>query len=250
MTAPRRGFTLMELLVVIAIIAILIGLLLPNLRRVREASARAQCQNNLKQILLGLHNYHDTHGRLPPGCVGPPTADPAERLSWVTLLLPSVEQDAAFRKLDPEAGYAGNATLAEPIRLFRCPAARAIEPPAPLTHYFGCGGVGADAPGRSADSPGIGLLGFDRQLRLSDVKDGTSNTLALLESHDQSGPWAQGGFATLRGIEPTARASTHEGGGSTVGMADGSVRFVREKTPFAALAAAATVAGGEAVALD
>jgi prepilin-type N-terminal cleavage/methylation domain-containing protein/prepilin-type processing-associated H-X9-DG protein len=130
----RAGFTLIELLVVIAIIAILIGLLLPAVQKVREAAARTQCNNNLKQIALACHNHNDTFGFLPINRYGGYSGAPDEYgslggwgknsrgWSFLAMILPFVEQDNLYRQGNiPRTSYASSGVAAIPVKIYRCP---------------------------------------------------------------------------------------------------------------------------------
>jgi len=184
----RAGFTLIELLVVIAIIAILIGLLLPAVQKVREAAARSQCQNHLKQFGLAAHNHHDAQGRLPAG-------RDSLGLSAHAALLPYLEQDNIFRLIDRNVAWNhANQSVARgtPLKIFLCPSDPVTAVPAGWagTNYRvnqGSGLLWGLPPSSSSDvnfgqlAPN-GLFFLNSQVTLSTITDGTSQT-AMFSEH-------------------------------------------------------------------
>ena len=206
----RRGFTLIELLVVIAIIAILIALLLPAVQQAREAARRTQCKNNLKQIGLALHNYHDSHLVFPTshfvGNVLRPGYD-FTHWAWASMILPYVDQAPLYNRfqagpLSPKQAYAIDSKLfTTPLEVFICPS----DPEAPTNRNRPFRIIGqpgqpevfiakSNYPGVAGDeenNAGRGVFHTDSTCaRIRDITDGTSNTLLVGERRSPEGQWA------------------------------------------------------------
>ena len=178
----RTAFTLVELLVVIAIIGILVGLLLPAVQAAREAARRMQCSNNLKQLGLALHNYHDTHKRMPFGSGGttPPSGSPG--YSAVSLMLPYIEQAPLYNTIDfrrPLTDPVNAAARLQVVPVFLCPSDK--ENPQPQSggaiNYMGNKG----SLHWWSDPSQTGIFLHSKSLRFADITDGTSNTSAFAE---------------------------------------------------------------------
>ena len=217
----RLGFTLIELLVVIAIIAVLIGLLLPAVQKVREAAARTKCQNNMKQLALGLHNYENTYGVFPPGASmdgpevsGIPRAGAEPRAPWTVAILPYIEQQARYDLFNQDQQFftmwscstcspsSTNRSAAQPRNIaFECPSDPNSNNANANNNYFGIQGGCSPLPtGRpfafTPNSEGClqgdpffkgyvavsGPLHVNSKVKIATIQDGTSNTFLIGES--------------------------------------------------------------------
>jgi prepilin-type N-terminal cleavage/methylation domain-containing protein/prepilin-type processing-associated H-X9-DG protein len=312
---PCRAFTLIELLVVIAIIAILIGLLLPAVQKVREAAARLKCSNNLKQWALAMHNYQDANGRLPfgstsnsPGGVKPPTV----RQTWVMYVWPYVEQDNMARQNNYKSPFYNppgtvwftlNGLCGQHVPIYLCPSDNGLidqnvgQYQRTRGNYMvNWGNALYDdlraPPTGTAVSQNFGPffhIGGHRYtpgtVRITDVTDGTSNTLLLSESliakvatdsdwrgdvHNDDGVFRFHTVLTPNSSAPDlissrtyftpnndplmpvalgnpqrAAARSRHTGGVNAALCDGSVRFVSNSIGLNTWMAMGSMAGGE-----
>jgi prepilin-type N-terminal cleavage/methylation domain-containing protein/prepilin-type processing-associated H-X9-DG protein len=311
---PRSAFTLIELLVVIAIIAILIGLLIPAVQKVREAANNAKCQNNLHQLGEAVHNYHGTFGRIPPNATAlsyswaaDSTAAGSTRWTWIARILPYIEQETLANTYNIPTGTMGaaQAGMATIIPILLCPSdgTEAANPATDwaningismgLTNYKGVSGSNwgynsgstfTTAFPVSDPNPPAGVNAQDgldhgngifyrtdgnRKLRITDIKDGTSNTFMIGESmhsvDEHCGGWAYANYVNATCAIPLNYADTGKTytnwpnrysfhslhtGGANFCLADGSVRFVSNSIDLATYRGLSTIKGGEPVSLE
>jgi prepilin-type N-terminal cleavage/methylation domain-containing protein len=263
----RRAFTLIELLVVIAIIAILIALLLPAVQQAREAARRTQCRNNLHQLGLAMHNYHDAHRVFPFGFRG-------TYWGWATQLFPFIDETSLYNALNFDLrvdGVQNRTVFLSRLAQFMCPSDPDVSTGVlhnafgAQSSYAGCGG-NCGASGFCAT--GILLNTSDyagSSVKIRDIRDGTTQTMMLAEMRDGV-PYFRGlgmGLYTLGlrwtgvpmhsypGIKgqsnyPVDFGSYHEGG-CFVCFADGAVRFMSENIDQTAWKALGTRAGNELI---
>jgi prepilin-type N-terminal cleavage/methylation domain-containing protein/prepilin-type processing-associated H-X9-DG protein len=261
----RRAFTLVELVVVVAIHALLVGLLLPAVQSVRESANRGKCQNNLKQIGLGLQNHVNVFGCFPPAYANRPANqdDFAPGWGWGTFLLPYLEQDSFSTRLNAANTLFGDGSnpanpttdTQTPLTFYRCPSDNGPDLN-PVRYFFAtsnyravCGPAGAGS-GFETNADNGGVMFQNSRTSILDIPDGTAATMAIGECVFDSRHWAAiwpgmvgldpGGVmvscvmwqldaysSRINGPAPQAFSSHHPGGASFV-FCDGSVHFIAE----------------------
>jgi hypothetical protein len=225
---------------VVLIVATGGSLLLVAVAKVRDESQRIKCQNNLRQLGLALGTYHDNVGRYPPAAIRNADLLPENRLSWLVDLLPYVEANDVYSRMDRDKGWDApeNHFAADlPLSVLTCPAylgGPALSTRAP-THYVGLAGVGEDAASLLAGDARAGFFGYGRTVRRDDLVRGGGETAVAAETAWARGAWTAAGPATVRGLKTNTPTVGPDGGfgGNHRGVcmvlfADASVRPIAE----------------------
>jgi prepilin-type N-terminal cleavage/methylation domain-containing protein/prepilin-type processing-associated H-X9-DG protein len=275
--ATCHGFTLVELLVVVAIIGVLAALVLPAVQAAREAARRAHCQNNLRLLGVALYVYHDAHKQLPVGCIEkriPKTTPNGRQLSWSAELLPQLEEQSLWQQIDFHSPYDSPANAnaaATAVAVYLCPStarlaagrnASFVSEPATTNGAAGYRGAAIDYGGifgAAHTSPSDnGVFLYDHDIKLSDITDGTSHTLAIAEDSgrgwpptgNMNGEWINGENIYDVGYRPNTVQDNEiwsdHSGGAMVLWCDGRTTLLSDAVEFASLRAFCTRAGDEA----
>ncbi|MBD3674222.1 MAG: DUF1559 domain-containing protein [Planctomycetaceae bacterium] len=262
----RSGVTRTGCVVLLFIGLLLVILILPAIQQSREAARRSTCKNNLKSLGLAIHNYHDTYRGFPTGCRGPHGTPPETQWSYAPFLQPflaklHVVQADFTRPWDaPEQRpyKDGMGALWQWVE-FKCPSdPRTFEIYGqPHTSYVGMLGVGSEAGFLPRDDPNAGFWAYEQQTTFDDITDGTTHTLCLLESMQNTGCWLSCGSPTLQELSVDKKpyvsgalddqgqfGSAHTGGCQAV-FADGSVRFIGSNIDPDVFRALCTISGEE-----
>jgi type II secretory pathway pseudopilin PulG len=268
--APARAaMSLVELLVVIAVIGMMIALLLPAVQAAREAARRAECQNNLRQIGIALHLYHDANGHLPVGCTDkrvPRTNPSGRQFAWSADILPHMEEAALWKRIDYSAAYDSTtnaAAAAAILKVYLCPsttrlaagrAAALVRDSAGATSYLAAAIDYGGIYGAAQVSPAAnGVFLYDHSVKFADITDGTSFTLALAEDTGRGwamdGEWINGeniyDVSNLINTQQHNEIWSDHPSGAMVLWCDGGSTLLSELTEFTVLKAFCTRAGNE-----
>jgi prepilin-type processing-associated H-X9-DG protein len=240
------------------------GLGIILVQRLNTYRDRVECANHLRSIGEAVNAYCDNHlDTFPAGTVAAPGLVPTQRLSWLAAILPYLDQtrtgarpwqDLANR-LDLSLPWDDPANQADRVRMltYLCraaPAAHVSVPPG-LTTYVGLAGVDPNAATLPKTNPRVGFFGYDRTITRADLLAGSSYTMMAIETGQDNGPWAAGGPATVRGVDPDESYYLGPGrpfgglhsGGTNVLWADNSVRFLSDSSPPEEFRAQATLRG-------
>jgi prepilin-type processing-associated H-X9-DG protein len=247
---------MIQFIIVLLILLTCGGMFTIFLGKVREEAARPQCTNNFKQLGLAIGNYHDTYAAFPQADLPNMALLPEKRLSWLVILIPYVEANNIYSRMDKEKSWdAEENRFATEMRLayLRCPGCpdhprdNSLAP----THYVGISGIDDNAVTLPRDDPRAGLFGYDRPVKKDELKRGASEAVVAVETSQVIGAWTAAGRPTTRGLIPDGPAyfgvkgqfgGNHPHGANVV-FVDGSVRFIEQSIDPAAWEAMATLSG-------
>jgi prepilin-type processing-associated H-X9-DG protein len=254
---------MMRVIFALAILFAVIALVQREDRRSsRMQGASGHCASNIHNVVLGVLGYVNVNGVFPTGSWPNPDLDPEDRLSWYAQILPQIDNQDVYDTLEKDQAWSdpqNNVVSFQKISYLCCQNRAAVPPGSPQpASYVGIAGLGVDAAILPKAHARAGVFGYDRRTTLADITDGAANTLLIAETAIARGSWLQGGFATVRGLDPARKpyigagrqfGGLH-GGGAWVAMADGSVRSVDETISPQIFEALSTMAGGERLPKD